>query len=134
MGLTLRRAWFLNGCIFNSEVWSGYSDYSDNGHEELKIIDHKIMRLIMKAQTKLSIEMLYLETAEISLQHVISVRRLMYYQTVIKRHMKELTNRTFNVMKQNTLIGDWTKLLVNYLENISSILQEEEEIKSYVQE
>ena len=92
------------------------------------------MRLIMKAQTKLSIEMLYLETAEISLQHVISVRRLMYYQTVIKRHMKELTNRTFNVMKQNTLIGDWTKLPVNYLENISSILQEEEEIKSYVQE
>ena len=80
MGLTLWKSWFLNGCLFNSEVWSGYID---NDLEKLKIIDHKIMRLIMKAQAKVPIEMLYLETAEIPLQHVITVRRLMYHQSVI---------------------------------------------------
>ena len=59
--------------------------------------------------------MLYLETAEIPLQHVISVRRLMYYQTILKRHKEELTNRTFAAMKQNPLIGDWIELLVMIL-------------------
>ena len=32
MGLDLRRAWFINGCFFNSKVWTGFhkSDIDHN--------------------------------------------------------------------------------------------------------
>ena len=26
LGLILRKAWFLNGCLFNSEVWTGFTE------------------------------------------------------------------------------------------------------------
>ena len=80
MGLILRKAWFLNGCLFNSEVWSGYNH---NDLNELEVIDHKILKLIIGAQAKVPTEMLYLETSEIPIKNVVSVRRLMYYQTIL---------------------------------------------------
>jgi hypothetical protein len=58
-GLALRSAWFLNGCLFNSEVWSGFSPQDLH---DLEVIDHKILKLILGAQSKVPSEMLYLET------------------------------------------------------------------------
>ena len=37
IGLILRKAWFLNGCFFNSEIWTGVND---NDLKSLKIIGH----------------------------------------------------------------------------------------------
>ena len=74
IGLVLRQAWFLNGCFFNSEVWSGYSD---RDLKDLKVIDHNILRLITGAQAKVPSEMLYLETAQLPIINVITVRRLL---------------------------------------------------------
>ena len=48
-GLALRYAWFLNRCLFNSEVWSNYSPQDLHDLEE---IDNKILRLITGAQAK----------------------------------------------------------------------------------
>ena len=45
-GITLRQSWFINGCIFNSEVWSGFSPQDLH---DLQVIDHKILRLITGA-------------------------------------------------------------------------------------
>ena len=73
-GILLRHAFFLNGCLFNSEVWIGYSDQDLHA---LDVIDHQILRLITGAQAKSPVEMLYLETAELPVESVISVRRLM---------------------------------------------------------
>ena len=50
-GLILRSAWFLNGCLFNSEVWTGYLPQDLHA---LKVIDHQIIRLIVGAQEKLN--------------------------------------------------------------------------------
>ena len=40
IGIVLRKAWFLNGCFFNSEVWTGLSESDFN---YLNIIDHQIL-------------------------------------------------------------------------------------------
>ena len=87
IGLVLRQAWFLNGCLFNSEVWSGYidSDLSD-----LVIIDHQIMRLITNCQSKVPVEMLYLELAEMPIESIISVRRLLYLHEILSRSENEM--------------------------------------------
>lgn len=61
-GIVLRKSWFLNGCLFNSEVWIGYSEQDIHA---LEVIDHQILRLITGAQAKSPVEMLYLETAEL---------------------------------------------------------------------
>ena len=58
IGLTLRQAWFINGCFVNSEVWSGYTD---SNLKELEVIDHNILRAITGAQAKYPTKMLYLQ-------------------------------------------------------------------------
>ena len=78
-GMILRNAWFLNGCLFNSEVWTGFSPHDVHA---LEVLDHQILRLITGAQAKSPVEMLYLETAELPIKDVISVRRLLYLHTI----------------------------------------------------
>jgi hypothetical protein len=75
IGLTLRQAWFLNGSVFNSEVWSGFID---NDLDDLEVIDHSIIRLITGAQAKVPVEMLYLETALLPVKSGISVSTALY--------------------------------------------------------
>ena len=60
MGLELRQAWFLNGVLFNSEVWIGTTE---KDLDDLSVIDHKILRLITGSPAKIPTQMLYLETA-----------------------------------------------------------------------
>ena len=86
IGLLLRKAWFLNSCLANSEVWVGISD-SDK--KDLEIIDHKILRVILGSQAKVPVEMLYLETSELPISHAISVRRLSYWHHILRRNKKQ---------------------------------------------
>ena len=131
MGLTLRKAWFLNGCLFNSEVWCGYNH---NDLNDLEVLDHKILKLIIGAQAKVPTEMLYLETSEIPIQHVISVRRLMYYQTILKRHNVELTKKIYLAMKDKPFKNDWIELIEEDLEKINLSLKDEDDIKKLSKE
>ena len=52
IGLELRKSWFQNGCLFNSEVWSGVTE---NHFNDLEVIDRKILRVITGAQAKVPI-------------------------------------------------------------------------------
>ena len=87
-------------------IFAHYSD-SDQDIHALDVIDHQILRLITGAQAKSPVEMLYLETAELPVKSVISVRRLMYLQTVLKRHKEELIYRVYSAMEEKTYKGDW---------------------------
>ena len=51
--------------------------------------------------------MLDLETSQIPIKHVISVRRLMYWHTLLKTNKEELTNQIHYLMKSNPLKDDW---------------------------
>ena len=59
IGLTLRDAWFVNGTLYNSEVWCSYSD---KDMEVLNVLDRKILKLITGSHSKAPFEMLFLET------------------------------------------------------------------------
>jgi hypothetical protein len=126
-GIELRNAWFINGCLFNSEVWSGHNS---KDLKDLAVIDHKIMRLITGAQAKVPIEMLYLETGQIEISHVITVRRLMYLHTILTRHKDEITSKTYAAMKLNPLKEDWINLVSEDLQTIQMTLENEEEIRN----
>ena len=56
IGLLLRQALFINGCLVNSEVWCGYSD---KDLKDLEVIDHQILHVITGVQAKVPTEMLY---------------------------------------------------------------------------
>ena len=49
IGLALRDAWFVNGILFNSELWSSYAE---KHIKDLETIDHMILWSIIGAQAK----------------------------------------------------------------------------------
>ena len=98
------------------------------------MIDHKILRVILGAQEKVPVEMLYLETAELPIKHVISVRRLLYLHTIIKRHKTEITRKVYTAMKDEPYKGDWINLVKKDLETIDINLENEEEISNMTTE
>ena len=87
VGLALRHAMFLNGVLFNSETWTGFNK---KDMKVLEVLDHKVLRIITGAHAKVPCEMLYLETAELDILSVITVRRLMFWYNIVRRDTKEL--------------------------------------------
>ena len=104
IGLALRDAWFINGILFNSEVWGSYSE---KHVEELEVIDHMILRSILGAQAKVAVETLYLETGTMSIKSVISVRRMLYIKNILSRHKDEIIRKVYFAMKEKPYKGDW---------------------------
>ena len=125
VGLELRHAMFLNGMLYNSETWTGLSL---KDIKELEVIDHKILRVITGAHAKAPSEMLYLETGEMEIPSVISVRRLMYWHNIIRRHKKELISQVYHAMKNNPMKGDWIHLVESDLQKINMKLEHENQV------
>ena len=82
IGLVLRKAWFINNCFGNSEIWCGFSE---NDLHDLEVLDHQILRLITGSQLRVPVEMLYLETSQVPIKDILSVRRLMYLYEILSR-------------------------------------------------
>ena len=76
--MALRDAWFINGVLYNSEVWG---HYAHKHIDSLEVIDHMILKTILGAQAKATVETLYQETGAMSVRNVISVRRMLYLKT-----------------------------------------------------
>ena len=69
--------------------------------------------------------MLFLENGQIPIYHVISVRRHMCWQTILKRNSKELVHQMYRIMKKTNLKGDWIKLLEKDLQKVGISLEDE---------
>ena len=89
-------------------MWTGFTE---NDLHDLVIIDHQILRLITGAQAKVPVEMLFLETSQVPVKDIISVRRLLYLHEVITRPKSELIYQVYNAMKESPLKDDWIHLL-----------------------
>ena len=87
IGIVLRKAWFINSCFCNSEVWSGYSEYDLN---DLVVLDHHIFRLNTGSQLKVQVEMFYWKMSQVPIKDVISVKRLLYLHKIINWDQSEL--------------------------------------------
>ena len=126
VGLELRHAMFLNGVLFNSETWINFNKLDI---KVLEVLDHKILRMITGAHAKTPTEMLYLETGEIDIKSVITVRRLLYWQNILKRHTKELISKVYFAMKNSPKKGDWINLVSDDLEGIGMSLEIESQVQ-----
>jgi hypothetical protein len=108
MTMTLRQSWFINGTLFNIEVWSSYSE---NDKKVLNVLDRKILRLILGAHGKAPYEMLYLETGALKISHVIAVRRLLYLHNILKRHDDEIILKIYKDQLKSPSKGYWVTML-----------------------
>ena len=108
-------------------MWKGFNQQDLH---PLEIINKQILRLITGAQQKVPSEMLFLETGELPLMFVIIVRRLMYYQEIIKRHTNELVKRVFTAMKKDPIKGEWINLVIEDLKYLNMTLEDGEDIKN----
>ena len=106
VGLQLRQATFVNGVLFNSEVWQAATATEIASLEK---VDNKLLRAICKAHAKTPVEFLYLETGCIPLRFVIQSRRLMYLHHILSRDEKELIKRVYSAQKENTTKGDFAE-------------------------
>ena len=104
VGLALRQAWLINGILYNSEVWHGLKE---NDINNFLAIDKYLLRGLVNSHAKAPVEHLYLEMGALPIPHVMRARRLIYLQTILKRHESELTRRVFMSQKLNPLPGDW---------------------------
>ena len=62
--------------------------------------------------------MLYLESGCLPIRFIISSRRLIYLQTIVKRNEEELTNRILKAQISQPSPGDFIKLVENDFENV----------------
>ena len=108
VGLMLRDAMFVNGILTNSEAWHSISDQNI---EDLEVMDRMLLRYILGAHSKIQTEFLYLETGATPLKQVITSRRLMYLQTLLKRPSTEITKQVYEAQKLNPTKGDWVEHL-----------------------
>ena len=89
-------------------------------------MDRSLLRYILKAHSKVQNEFLYLETGALKIEQIISSRRLMYLQTILKRPDDELTKRVCNCQKKNPSEGDWCQLVTKDLEVLKLGMTEQE--------
>ena len=97
VGLELRQSWLVNGILFNSEVWHSVTKQQI---EDLMTTDKYLLRGLIGAQAKVPLEHLYLELAALPLSYVISARRMIYLQTILKRCDEELIPKSMFVRKK----------------------------------
>ena len=87
--------------------------------------------MVQPLRLTLPVEMLYLETSQLPLSHVISVRRIIYLHTILQRHKEKLTSQVYNAIKQTPFKGDWMNLLQDDLEKVNLILEDEELVPKF---
>ena len=122
VGLALRQAWLINGMLFNCEVWNKTTAYQE---EQLMSIYKYLLRGILSTHAKTPIEFIYLEIGALPLSYVMSVRRMIYLQTILKRHEGEITRRVYECQKQNPSQGDWCEQIKEDFNSINMHINEE---------
>ena len=73
--------------------------------------------------------MLFLETAELPIKHVITVRILWYLHTIPRRHKQEITYKIYKAMQEDPTKGDWIHLVKEDLESIDMSIEDEGKIE-----
>ena len=108
MGLKLRQAMLINGILFNSEVWYGVTD---DHVKALEKVDEHLLRSLLQCHAKTPLEFLFLETGSVPIRFIISSRRLIYLQPILRRDEEEITKRIFIEQQRNPCPGDYVKLI-----------------------
>ena len=123
IALALRECMFVNGLLFNSEVW--YSVKAKH-LETLENIDQILLRKMFKAHSKTALEALFLEAGIIPLRFIIAKRRLMYLWTILQRPEEEMLKKVYKTQKVVRTSGDWANIIEEELKTYNINLTDEE--------
>ena len=104
VAMELREAIFLNGILFNSEVWYGVNDKQV---EQLEQVDEMLLRKLLKAKRNTPKVSLYLELGCIPIRFRIMSRRLMFLQYLLSLDKDSLLYRVFSAQRENPVRDDW---------------------------
>ena len=121
MGLKLRQAKLINGMLYSSEGWHGVKS------DDVKIlekVDEALLRALLQCHPKVPLEFLYLETGSLKISQILSSRRLMYLQTLLKRDDEELTKRILREQQSNPTPGDFVLLIKDDCDRIGMLYDE----------
>ena len=113
---------FVNGVLFNSEVWQGLNTADIT---MLDTVDHKVMNVICAGHAKTASEFYYLETGTIPLKYLIASRRILYLKNILSRSDEELIKRVYTAQRDNPTQGDFVELVRKDLEDIDELFDEE---------
>ena len=104
---------FINGVLFNAEVWYGLTKAEINEFEKL---DRLLLRKILAVPFSPPQEAFYLELGIVPISVVIKIRRLQYLHNLVNRKEKEMIPQFFVTRWMNPTRGDWTETVRNDLE------------------
>ena len=121
VGLKLREAMFLNGILFNSEVWHGVTNAQITS---LEALDNSLLRGILGAHKGTPKAFLYLETGTMPLRWIIAQRRINYLKHILTRNEEELIKKVFNAQKERPTKGDFVTLVETDLKKLGMTYQE----------
>ena len=127
MGLKLRQAKLINGILFSSEAWHGLCE---DDIKALERVDEALLRALIQAHPKIPLEFLYLETGAVRIKHIISSRRMIYLQTLLKRDDEEITKRILREQERNPCAGDYIMLVKDDFTRLEMVYDENYIIRS----
>ena len=107
-GLIMRDSILLSKLLLNSEVWHSVTKTQI---EELERIDRILLRQILGAHSKTSIEWIYADCGRLDIHSIIQMRRLMYLWHILSRDDEELIYRTYQTQCTSSVQGDWVRLV-----------------------
>ena len=123
IGLALRHAWLINGILFNSEAWHGITKEQISQFVE---VDKYLLRGLVGAHAKVPLEHIYLELSALPIPYVLSVRRMVFLYTILKRHDDEITKKVYLCQKRNPLPGDWCGMISEDFLKMGIVLTDEQ--------
>ena len=113
----------INGILFNSEAWHSISQ---DEIKALESVDEHLLRGLVKGHSKTPLEFLYLEAGVMPIRFILSSRRIMFLQTILKRNHEELTRKVYEQQKINATKGDFYLLVKEDFEMIEKDMNEDE--------
>ena len=106
IALLLRESMFLNGILFNAEVWYALTKAEITEFENL---DRLLLRRILKVPVSSPKESYYLELGLTPIGEIIKTRRIQYLHHLVTKDHNEMLYQFFITQWTNPTKGDWTE-------------------------
>ena len=109
--------------LLNSEVWNSITKYQ---LDDLEKVDRALLKHILGAHSKTSIEWLHADTGTLNLKSSIQIRRLMYLWHILSCDKSELIYRIYQAQKLSSSVGDWVRIVQADMKELNINMTDEE--------
>ena len=92
-------------------------------------LDNFLIRQIIGANSKVPVELLFLETSSTPIDFVLTSRRLNYLHTLLNRSDNELTKKIYKAQQKLPIKGDWAQKVWADMEKVQLGIEENDIIK-----